>query len=161
MLTRPHSILVNKEAGLVEVRELQEADVRPAYATHVSDLMTELAREKRVLAEDDLRAVTRLNHLFVALDGDRIVGLVCLVPMRLPQGVRLWIESVIVDPRRRRHRVGRRLMEAAMAKAETYGDVPVSLTSNPTRSEAHRLFDQMGFQRAQTAVFRRSAGSGA
>jgi len=82
---------------------------------------------------------------------------VCLVPMRLPQGVRLWIESVILDPDHRGGGYGRALMEAALVKARSYGDVPVSLTSNPTRSVAHRLFERLGFVRAETSVFRRSA----
>lgn len=48
-------------------------------------------------------------------------------------------------------------MSAALVKARTYGDVPVSLTSNPTRPDAHRLFARLGFERADTSVFRRPA----
>lgn len=139
------------------ISELKPHDVTVDVASQVARLMTELAGAARTMTEEDLRAVVAGNHLFAATDSGEVVGLVCLVPMRLPQGVRLWIESVIVDPRRRGAGLGRALMEAALAKARSYGDVPVSLTSNPTRDVAHRLFEQLGFSRAETSVFRRPA----
>jgi GNAT superfamily N-acetyltransferase len=139
------------------ISELTPADVTAEIASDISRLMTALASADRTLTEDELHAVVATNHLFVGLDRGRVVGLVCLVPMRLPQGVRLWIESVIVDPAYRNAGLGRALMEAALAKAASYGDVPVSLTSNPSRGVAHRLFERLGFARAETSVFRRPA----
>lgn len=134
---------------------MRPEDVTAAAATDVSELMSKLAGAPRAIGEDDLLAVARRNHLLAATIDARVVGVVCLVPMHLPQGVRLWIESVIVDPEHRGRGIGRKLMEAALEIGETYGDVPVSLTSNPTRSVAHRLFEQLGFSRADTSVFRR------
>lgn len=142
---------------MIQVCELGEDRVTACHAEAISALMSELAGQRRDLSETDLRAVVRANHLFIALVEGRIVGAVCLVPMRLPQGVRLWIESVIVAPKHRRGGLGRRLMEAALSKARDYGDVPISLTSNPTRGAAHQLFEQLGFGRADTSVFRRTA----
>lgn len=45
-------------------------------------------------------------------------------------------------------------MEAALEKGKAYGDAPISLTSNPTREIAHKLFVRLGFRRANTSVFR-------
>ncbi|MCX7587281.1 GNAT family N-acetyltransferase [Phenylobacterium sp. 58.2.17] len=142
---------------MLMISELSPVEVTVEVASHVSELMTVLASAPRTISEDDLRLVAETNHLFVGTDNGRVVGLVCLVVMRLPQGVRLWIESVIVSPSHRRTGLGRRLMEAALAKAALYGDVPISLTSNPTRGVAHHLFERLGFSRAETSVFRRSA----
>lgn len=142
---------------MTTISELKPHDVTVEVASQIARLMTELAGAARSISEEELRAVVASNHLFVAIDRGEVVGLVCLVPMRLPQGVRLWIESVIVDPSCRGAGLGRALMEAALAKASSYGEVPVSLTSNPTRAVAHRLFEQLGFSRAETSVFRRSA----
>lgn len=139
---------------MLVVSELTSADASPSAAEQVSRLMTLLAGAPRAIAPAELQAVIEANHLFAALDQGEIVGLVCLVPMRLPQGTRLWIESVILDPAYRGSGAGRRLMEAALARAKEYGDVPVSLTSNPTRTIAHRLFEQLGFKRAETSIFR-------
>jgi GNAT superfamily N-acetyltransferase len=119
--------------------------------------MTLLAGAPRTITAEELRIVAEANHLFVMREQGRIVGLLCLVPMHLPQGVRLWLESFIVDPGRRRVGHGRALMAAALTRAATYGSVPVSLTSNPTRTLAHQLFEQLGFVRAETSVFRRIA----
>lgn len=140
------------------ISELTPAAVTDAFAADVSRLMTELAGAERVIIRAELQTVAEQNHTMVAIVDGAIVGLVCLVPMRLPQGVRLWIESVIVDPAHRTQGLGRRLMEAALERARSYGDVPVSLTSNPTREVAHGLFERVGFSRADTSVFRRAAG---
>ncbi|MBA4011411.1 MAG: GNAT family N-acetyltransferase [Phenylobacterium sp.] len=139
---------------MLVVSELVPADATPEAAAQVSRLMTLLAGESRSITPSDLRTVVETNHLFAAQDRGVIVGLACLVPMRLPQGFRLWIESVILDPDYRGAGTGRALMEAALSKAKTYGDAPVSLTSNPTRTIAHQLFERLGFRRAETSVFR-------
>lgn len=136
------------------ISELTLADVTVDAAGEVSRLMTELAGAHRAITPSELRTVVEANHLFAARDEGVIVGLVCLVPMHLPQGVRLWIESVILDPHYRGAGHGRALMEGALARGREYGDVPVSLTSNPTRQIAHELFEQLGFRRAETSVFR-------
>jgi GNAT superfamily N-acetyltransferase len=142
--------------GIAEAAsELLPGDATPSAAADVSRLMTLLADAPRNITAEELRVVAELNHVFVVRHQSRIVGLVCLVPMRLPQGVRLWLESLIVDPEHRRAGHGRDLMAAALAKARSYGAVPVSLTSNPTRRSAHQLFEQLGFGRAATSVFRR------
>ena len=144
---------------MLQVRELRASEVTASHASAIAALMTELAGEPRLLSERDLREVARSNHVFVAIAGDHVLGVVCLVPMRLPQGVRLWIESVIVAPDHRGAGLGQRLMEAALLKARDYGDLPISLTSNPARGAAHQLFQKLGFTRADTSVFRRrSAG---
>lgn len=139
------------------ISELKPAQVTDAAARDVSQLMTQLADANRFISESELRGVAEANHLLVANDQNRIVGLVCLVPMHLPQGVRLWIESVIVEPPYRGAGLGRALMEAALVVAGSYGEVPVSLTSNPTRAVAHGLFESLGFFRADTSVFRRAS----
>lgn len=139
------------------IKELAADEIMAQHAIDVSRLMTELAAAPRAISTDELQVVARENHLFVAIGERGVIGLVCLVPMRLPQGVRLWIESVIVAKAERRRGLGRRLLEAALARAADYGDAPVSLTSNPTRQEAHRLFRTLGFTIADTSVFRRPA----
>jgi len=136
------------------IAELTSEDATANAAGEVSRLMTLLAGATRTITVADLRSVIETNHLFAAKEDGVVVGLVCLVPMRLPQGVRLWIESVILDPRYRGAGIGRLLLEAALARAKLYGDVPVSLTSNPTRTIAHNLFERLGFRRAETSVFR-------
>jgi len=138
--------------------ELSPSEAGEEAAQQVSQLMTELAGADRSITSAALSAVAVANHLFVARQHDVIVGLICLVPMHLPQGVRLWVESVIVAPTHRQAGVGKALMESVMRKAASYGHVTVSLTSNPTRPAAHRLFESFGFSRADTSVFRRSAG---
>jgi GNAT superfamily N-acetyltransferase len=139
---------------MLMVSELGPSDATAEAATEVSRLMTLLAGEPRAITSADLRAVVETNHLFAAKDEGVIVGLVCLVPMRLPQGVRLWLESVILAPKYRGEGNGRKLLEAALARAKAYGDVPISLTSNPSRAIAHQLFERLGFRRAKTSVFR-------
>lgn len=150
-------------AGLVVVR-LTEADVDEAVTADVAALMTQLARSPRSLTAVQLRRVVSANELFVARSGPeaggRIVGTACLVPMFLPQGVNLLVESVIVDEAHRGQGLGLRLMSAVLQAAERYGARQVRLTSNPSRVEAHRLYEKLGFTVAQTAVFDLLLGTG-
>ncbi|MDE0699248.1 MAG: GNAT family N-acetyltransferase [Acidimicrobiaceae bacterium] len=92
--------------------------------------------------------------LLIARDHSGIVGTLTLVLFRIPTGIRTWIEDVIVDEGTRGSGVGRSLNEAAIERALAAGAVSVDLTSRPSREEANRLYQRMGFSKRETNVYR-------
>jgi len=89
----------------------------------------------------------------------RILGSLTLALFRVPTGVRAWIEDVVVDSETRGQGVGAALVEAALARAAASGARTVDLTSRPSREEANRLYQRLGFVPRQTNVYRWSEPS--
>ena len=89
----------------------------------------------------------------------RILGSLTLALFRVPTGVRAWIEDVVVDAETRGQGVGAALVEAALARAAASGARTVDLTSRPSREEANRLYQRLGFVPRQTNVYRWSEPS--
>jgi ribosomal protein S18 acetylase RimI-like enzyme len=96
--------------------------------------------------------------LFVARDGERIVGSLTLVLFRIPTAMRAWIEDVVVDGEARGSGVGEALNRAALDEARRRGARTVDLTSRPSREVANRLYQRLGFVQRDTNVYRYSLG---
>jgi len=94
------------------------------------------------------------TRLFLAMDGDRVVGSLTLALFRIPTGRRAWIEDVVVDEGARRKGVAEALNRAAIDRARDAGAVSVDLTSRPSREAANRLYKRIGFEQRETNVYR-------
>lgn len=94
--------------------------------------------------------------LFLARDGDRLLGSLTLAVFRIPTGLRAWIEDVVVDEAARGRGVGEALNRAALGKALEMGARTVDLTSRPSREAANRLYKKLGFVQRETNVYRHS-----
>lgn len=97
--------------------------------------------------------VTRPDyHLVVAADRDEIVGVLQLtfVPGLIRRGAwRGYVEGVFVRSDRRSQGIGARLIAWAADTARARGDCPfLQLTSNKSRTGAHRFYERLGFQRS-------------
>lgn len=91
--------------------------------------------------------------LLARLDG-RVVGMLVLVLFRLPTGMRAWIEDVVVETSVRGGGVGEALIREALHRATAAGARTVDLTSRPSRADAIRLYERLGFERRDTGVYR-------
>jgi ribosomal protein S18 acetylase RimI-like enzyme len=98
--------------------------------------------------------------LFVAREGNRIVGMLTLITFEIPTAVRAWIEDVVVDEGARGRGVAAALVLAAVDRSSEAGARTVDLTSRPDREAANRLYLRMGFEPRVTNVYRRSLGVG-
>ena len=95
------------------------------------------------------------TRLLLARDQDQsIVGTLTLALVRIPTGVRAWIEDVVVDEAARGRGVGTALTEEALRLAQAAGARTVELTSRPEREAANRLYESLGFRRRETNVYR-------
>ena len=121
-------------------------------------LVPQLTTNNPPPTRDDLVALVESESatLLVARHPDAdgpIVAAACLTVYRVPTGIRAIIEDVVVDESTRGQGIGealvRRLLEIARAK----GAGGVTLTSNPKREAANRLYQRLGFQRRETNVY--------
>jgi ribosomal protein S18 acetylase RimI-like enzyme len=92
--------------------------------------------------------------VFIARDGENIVGSLTLVVFPIPTGVRAWIEDVVVDESARGAGVGEALTLAAIDEARRRNVRSIDLTTRPTRESANRLYARLGFERRETNVYR-------
>ena len=81
---------------------------------------------------------------------DPVVGVLCLTIYQVPTGLRSIIEDVIVDERARRQGIGEALVRHAIDLAREAGADGVSLTSNPQREAANKLYKSIGFELRKT-----------
>jgi ribosomal protein S18 acetylase RimI-like enzyme len=125
----------------------------------IHSLLPQLSPEAALPTMSELEDLVEstCTTLFVAR-GDEpdgaIIGMVALVSYRIPSGRLSRIEDLIVKVDARGRGVGKALTEAAIAHAQSVGSKAVDLTSNPARSAANRLYQQLGFERGRTNVYR-------
>ncbi len=86
-------------------------------------------------------------------DNDEIVGALTLTVYRVPTGIRSIIEDVIVDNSARGQGIGDALMKYAINLAREKGAQNISLTSNPMREAANRLYLRVGFKKRETNAY--------
>jgi ribosomal protein S18 acetylase RimI-like enzyme len=86
-------------------------------------------------------------------DNNQIVGALTLTVYRVPTGIRSIIEDVIVDNSARGQGIGDTLMKYAINLAREKGTQNISLTSNPMREAANRLYLRVGFKKRETNAY--------
>jgi ribosomal protein S18 acetylase RimI-like enzyme len=133
--------------------------VVPIEMRHVDsfgDCVGEVARERRYLAivegfppEQNALWVAvnraRGNPLFVALDGDRVIGWCEIRRETLPGREHTGVLGVGVRPGFRGRGLGRRLMEAALADAGRRRFERIELWVRGPNAVAIRLYEKLGF----------------
>jgi len=105
---------------------------------------------------DDLTALVRdPSSTLVAARNDlgEIVGALTLTVYRVPTGIRSIIEDVIVDSSARGQGIGEALMKFAIDLAREKGAKNISLTSNPIRVAANKLYLRVGFTKRETNAY--------
>lgn len=105
---------------------------------------------------NDLSALVRdsSSTLIVARnENQKIIGALTLTVYRVPTGIRAIIEDVIVDSSARGQGIGEALMKYAIDLAREKGAKNISLTSNPVREAANRLYLRVGFKKRETNAY--------
>lgn len=105
---------------------------------------------------DDLAALVRdtASTLIIARnDNGDIVGALTLAVYRVPTGIRSVIEDVIVDVSTRGEGIGEALMLRGIELAREKGAGNISLTSNPMRVAANKLYLRVGFNKRETNAY--------
>lgn len=142
--------MLEKPLVITEISEISRADHK-AYC----DLLPQLSPFVNTPSLDYLNQVLASSQVsFFMAKSDVLVGGLTLVFNHLTTGLSVRIEDVIVDQRMRGQGLGRKLMEAALIKAQEEGAKAISLSSNPKRVAANQLYQKLGFQAITTNVYR-------
>jgi ribosomal protein S18 acetylase RimI-like enzyme len=89
------------------------------------------------------------RRLLVIEENGIAAGMIDLLIMsNLSYNTRPWalIEALVIDSRRRREGLGKKLVEYALSSAREAGCYKIELTSNKVRLEAHAFYRSLGFQ---------------
>ncbi|OIJ69314.1 GNAT family N-acetyltransferase [Streptomyces mangrovisoli] len=134
--------------------------IRPAVATDVPAIVALLADDplgaQRESPDDPapyLAAFQRIDadpnqHLVVAVRADQLIGTLQLtiVPGLSRRGAtRSIIEAVRIHADERGSGLGSRFIEWAVAESRRQGCRLVQLTSDASRTDAHRFYERLGF----------------
>jgi len=139
------------------IREARAADLEAIIRLHEEDELGShgdvWSPETRPAYEAAFAAIRQSadNRLFVAVDGDEVVGTFQLtfIPNLTGRGaLRVKVESVKVKAARRSGGIGARMMAFAEDHARSHGAAAMELTSNKTRKDAHRFYERIGFVRS-------------
>lgn len=131
----------------------------PAVTDAISHLVTQLDDNFQVLADEDIQEIIDApnTHLFVArLKGNRdtIVGMFTLIVYRHPYKKKGWIEDVVVDQDYRRQGIAKKMLNQAIEEAKKLDITSLNLTSSPMREYANHMYQQLGFEKRDTNVYR-------
>ncbi|MBI3168720.1 MAG: GNAT family N-acetyltransferase [Chloroflexi bacterium] len=119
-------------------------------------LVPQLTNNNPPPTREDLAALIQdpsSTLLLARSDSGQIIGTLTLTAYRVPTGVRSIIEDVIVDISARGQGVGEALMQRAIDLARQKGARNISLTSNPMRVAANKLYLKMGFEKRETNAY--------
>jgi ribosomal protein S18 acetylase RimI-like enzyme len=136
----------------IEIVTQADAELYEAFQR----LVPQLTNNNPPPSLDDLVDLVRDNSstlMVVRDDSGQIVGALTLSVYRVPTGIRSIIEDVIVDNAARGQGIGEALMLRAIELAREKGAKNISLTSNPMREVANRLYLRVGFKKRETNAY--------
>jgi GNAT superfamily N-acetyltransferase len=140
--------------------ELTRSDINEFTPEDLGQLLPQLSPSAKPPTEEQLHQMLMAGtRSFVAKMNTRIIGVVLLCPMVGLVGRKDWIEDVVVDSKYRGHGIARRLMTMAEAASLAGPAKSLNLTSNPTRLDARRLYESLGYELRDTGVFRKTRPS--
>jgi ribosomal protein S18 acetylase RimI-like enzyme len=112
----------------------------------------------------DVATRARDGVVLVAVDGAEVVGTITVyrdineegIPVSFPAGT-AGIRATAVSPTRRGRGMGAELVNAAIARARSFGARTVALHTAPCMHDAMRLYERHGFHRVPEHDFRANA----
>ncbi|MBI1855269.1 MAG: GNAT family N-acetyltransferase [Chloroflexi bacterium] len=119
-------------------------------------LVPQLTSNNPPPSRDDLAALVKSESstlIIARADDGSIIGAASLTVYRVPTGIRAIIEDVIVDESVRGRGIGEALVRRCLDIAREKGASGVSLTSNPKRKAANKLYQKMGFTKRETNAY--------
>lgn len=136
----------------MEIQEL--LNYTQAQFEDLKQLMSELSDRVNFTQTDLMLVLKDSNcHLYVVLDGERVIGCATLCVFHSPTGTKASIEDVVVSSYYRGQHLGKQLMEYVLEQAKAYAPIELHLTSNPKRVAANKLYQSLGFQKKETNCY--------
>ena len=115
----------------------------------INALLKQLTNKPKRVNEEVLNEILSQSGVFILVvknSNGKIIAMATLAIRRLFPGKTAKIESVVVDKKHRGKKLGKRIMERLIEKARSEEALFVSLTTHPSRKEANRLYQSLGFK---------------
>ncbi|MBA3781124.1 MAG: GNAT family N-acetyltransferase [Nocardioides sp.] len=151
MTTLPTTLLLDSTA--IELRAATSDDVPAVVALLADDQLGRTRDDESDLLPYqrayDAIAADPAHLLLVAVDGDRVVGTLQLsfIPGLARRGaLRAQIEAVRVHRDFRSQGLGAAVIEWSIQAARQRGCALVQLTTDKSRTDAHRFYERLGFR---------------
>ncbi|MFA7209097.1 MAG: GNAT family N-acetyltransferase [Parcubacteria group bacterium] len=134
-----------------------ENDIKAADISAVNGLLKQLNPEAAAV---DYRRIKEVMHSGIIMtirdsaQGNVLVGMGTLIPLRKIFSFCGSIEDVVVDEEYRGQGLGRKIMQILLDKSRALGMKYIDLTSRPQRKIANQLYQSIGFERRKTNVYR-------
>lgn len=106
-----------------------------------------------VLTEEILTVALQSSLVYVAEEGNRIIGMATLCIGCTPTGRKASIEDVVVCPECQGKGIGEALVRRLIEEVGKNAPIQVQLTSKPARVAANALYVKLGFVRKETNVY--------
>lgn len=122
----------------------------------VNLLIPQLSNSASLLTKKQLTDIldSKSSHLFIATSNNHIYGMLTIVIIKIPTGIRAWIEDVVVSEDARGKGVGLLLLNTAIDFSKSNNCKTIDLTSRPGRKSANNLYRKAGFIKRETNVYR-------
>lgn len=119
-------------------------------------LIPQLSADSNSIKGLDLETIinSTSTKLFVAEENNEIIGTLSLVLYKIPTGEKVWIEDVVVDKSFRGRGIGKDLILFAIKYAKEKNIKSINLTSRPEREIANNLYQNLGFIKRKTNVYK-------
>lgn len=130
--------------------DLEEVGRITVDAYRADGLLAHEADYERILADSRDRA--EKAELWVAVDGEELVGAVTFCKPGMPYAELAGdaegeFRMLAVHPAGRRRGVARALVQKCVSRAQELGYDAVVLSTMPVSTGAHRLYEELGFER--------------
>ncbi|GIW62913.1 MAG: hypothetical protein KatS3mg090_0739 [Patescibacteria group bacterium] len=124
----------------------------------LNNLLVQLSSKVRQTSSFDLLNILSQDNVFCFVYRNNlrspILGIVFLVKYHTLTGIHCRLEDLVVDERYRGKGIGTELVLACINFARSLSAEYIDLTSNPSRIQANRLYQKLGFQKRETNVYR-------
>jgi ribosomal protein S18 acetylase RimI-like enzyme len=130
----------------------------PDMTQEFNNLLKQLNSNSRMLSDENVGRIIEEsgNRLFVAREAikNRIVGMLTLVVINAFVAKKGLFEGIVVDKSYQGKGIGTKLINEAINQARKEGIIQIDFTSNPTRIAANKLYENLGFEKRDTNVYR-------
>jgi ribosomal protein S18 acetylase RimI-like enzyme len=126
---------------------------------HIAGLIAQLAPDSSPV---DAKKINEINNsddivMMIATDNTNppvIIGVLLVVIIKLLTSTKVQIEDVVVHETQRGRGIGKALLKAAISYAREISAAKIELTSTPDKTIANKLYNQLGFKKRNTNLYR-------
>jgi len=129
----------------------------PQDVEELNHLLQQLSKTARSVDHEKLTNILKETTIFVARDTEnknKMVGTATLTHITKLTADFGTLEDVVIDENYRKQGIATQLIEEVTKEAKKHNMWYVELTSRPTRVEANKLYQKLGFEERETNIYR-------